>query len=271
MKNLILRTATGLVYVSIIVAAILAGMPWLQLLAVLFALLAINEFETLTHNTSTTSRVIDTLAGGLLTAGISFFFKFGFDLIMAWVGVMVIRMVVELYNNDTDPLRHLAYSLMTQIYIALPLGMLGVIPEGIGGVEGTALVLTMFVMIWLNDTGAYIVGSTMGKHKMFPKVSPKKSWEGTAGGVLFVIASAFVCKYCFSGYFSSVSLATLLSMAVIVALFATWGDLVESQIKRTLGVKDSGKLLPGHGGILDRIDSLLLVAPATAVCLYFCL
>ena len=132
----------------------------------------------------------------------------------------------------------------------------------------------MFIMIWLNDTGAFCVGSMIGKHKLFPRISPNKSWEGFFGGVVFAIASAFVFKYGFPQYFDNISIGGLCGLGVVVSAFATWGDLVESLIKRTLGVKDSGTLLPGHGGILDRIDSLLLVVPAsllylTALRLYF--
>ena len=154
---------------------------------------------------------------------------------------MIVRLVMQLYNQESSPLTNLAYSYMGQMYVAL----------------------AVFIMIWLNDTGAFCVGSLLGKHKLYPRISPKKSWEGFFGGVAFVIASAFVFKYCFPLYFTNISLCGLIGLGAVVAAFATWGDLIESLIKRTLGVKDSGTLLPGHGGILDRIDSLLLVIPAT--------
>lgn len=158
------------------------------------------------------------------------------------------------------------------MYIALPVGIMSMFYTF---PDGKFLLLAMFIMIWLNDTGAFCVGSLFGKHRLFPRISPKKSWEGFAGGVIFAIASAFMFKYAFPQYFESVSLAGLCGLGAVVGAFATWGDLVESLIKRTLGVKDSGTILPGHGGILDRIDSLLLVVPAsvlylTALILYCC-
>ena len=131
--------------------------------------------------------------------------------------------------------------------------------------DGKHLLLAMFIMIWLNDTGAFCVGSLIGKHKLIPRVSPKKSWEGFIGGMVFAIASGFVFKFGFPQYFESISLSGLCGLGAVVGAFATWGDLVESLIKRTLGVKDSGNILPGHGGILDRIDSLLLVVPASVL------
>lgn len=167
---------------------------------------------------------------------------------------------MQLYNQESSPLTNLAYSYMGQMYVALPIGLMSMyytLPNGMH------LLLAVFIMIWLNDTGAFCVGSLLGKHKLYPRISPKKSWEGFFGGVAFVIASAFVFKYCFHLYFTNISLCGLIGLGAVVAAFATWGDLIESLIKRTLGVKDSGTLLPGHGGILDRIDSLLLVIPAT--------
>ena len=125
-------------------------------------------------------------------------------------------------------------------------------------------------MIWLNDTGAFCVGSLIGRRRLFERISPKKSWEGFYGGLLFsiiagiVAGSPLLADHCTASLhnanFTAVSLGIL---GLLVSIMSTWGDLVESMIKRTLGIKDSGHLLPGHGGILDRIDSLLFVAPAT--------
>ena len=123
----------------------------------------------------------------------------------------------------------------------------------------------MFMFIWLYDTGAYCVGMLLGRHRLFERISPKKSWEGVIGGVLACIAGAYITHVWFDEFFQSPGLSVWLGMSVVVAVFATMGDLVESLIKRTVGVKDSGNILPGHGGILDRIDSLLLVAPAVLI------
>ena len=118
------------------------------------------------------------------------------------------------------------------------------------------LLLTVFVAIWANDTGAYLAGSTFGKHKLFPSVSPKKSWEGFVGGfIASVIAAGLLLGWKPSS----------LVFGAVISIAATWGDLFESMIKRQVGVKDSGNIIPGHGGILDRIDSLLLVLPFVAL------
>ena len=127
------------------------------------------------------------------------------------------------------------------------------------------LLLGLFIFIWLYDTGAYCVGVLLGRHRLFERISPKKSWEGVIGGVAFSVLGAFASHHWFNEFFQVPDLMTWVGLSVVVAVFATFGDLVESLIKRTVGVKDSGNIMPGHGGILDRIDSLLLVAPAVLI------
>lgn len=285
MKNLILRSITGIIYVGLICAVVLTG-GWSYIVFFgLIAIFALEEFYNLT-NASTggenmTTLIIDVAGGlimciglGIVNTGVLTPFTMavlGGTFFTIYLLYLIVRLVMQLYNQEASPLTNLAYSYMGQMYIALPLGLMSMfytLPNG------THLLLAMFIMIWLNDTGAFCVGSLLGKHKLFPRISPNKSWEGFFGGVFFAIASAFVFKYGFPDYFNNISLVGLCGLGAVVAGFATWGDLVESLIKRTLGVKDSGKLLPGHGGILDRIDSLLLVVPATllyltALRLYF--
>jgi phosphatidate cytidylyltransferase len=118
--------------------------------------------------------------------------------------------------------------------------------------------LALFIFVWLNDSGAYLIGSVMGRHRLFERISPKKSWEGFWGGFILVLASSQI----FAFYFPSISWFNWLGMAAVIVVFATWGDLTESLMKRMLGVKDSGNLLPGHGGMLDRFDSILMALPA---------
>jgi phosphatidate cytidylyltransferase len=130
----------------------------------------------------------------------------------------------------------------------------------------TLLPLSVFVFLWVNDSGAYCVGSLLGRHKLFPRISPGKSWEGSIGGAVFVLAAAWAI----SRFLDSTMLTTLewLGLGLVVVVFGTWGDLIESLFKRTLGIKDSGNILPGHGGMLDRFDSSLMAIPAAVVYLY---
>ncbi len=214
-----------------------------------------------------------TVVGGAATFGSVCLLRFG-ELDGVWNAlnavpflVVSIIMVVELFRNKQKPALNIAYSLMGLLYIALPFSLLAIVESF--GVEspiedsmeiGSRLVLAFFIIIWASDTGAYLVGMLIGKHKMFERISPKKTWEGLFGGMLF----ALLCGVAFSQleFFPPYTMLSWIGCALLIFAFGVVGDLVESLIKRDLGVKDSGKFLPGHGGLLDRFDSALIAAPA---------
>lgn len=274
MKNLIQRSITGVIYVALICASVLTGGWYYIAFFGLLAIIALQEFYNLsnasTGGENATTLIVDVVGGVILCVGLGCVnlalmppfttAVLGGTFFTLYLLYLLVRLVMQLYSQETSPLTNLAYSYMGQMYIALPLGLMSMYYTLN---DGKALLLLMFIMIWLNDTGAFLVGSMIGKHKLFPRISPKKSWEGFVGGVAFAMISGVVAKVLLPDYFEVVSMASLCGMGLIVGIFATWGDLVESLIKRTLGVKDSGNILPGHGGILDRIDSLLLVVPAS--------
>lgn len=261
-KSLLIRSASGLVYIAIVIGCVLWGSFPLSFLAAAFAALAIVEFEKITHELSkaTIPTLLLDIAGGICLA-------FGWMLypLILWIFVLLCRMTMELYIKSPTPLANLAKSLMSQLYIALPLGLMA----AMGQWWGTHIVLAVFCMIWINDTGAFLVGSMIGKNRLFERISPKKSWEGFFGGLAFNILAGYVCATCWPEFFDFFGIWKWIILGCVVTLFATWGDLVESLIKRTLHIKDSGNLIPGHGGILDRIDSLLFVMPAVLVYLCF--
>ena len=178
-------------------------------------------------------------------------------------------MVSELYLKKENPLNNWAYAMFSQVYIALPFALLNVLAfqsdETITATSYQYLFpLSIFAFNWLNDTGAYCTGMLLGKHPLFKRISPKKSWEGSIGGAVFCIVAAFVI----SNYFPIMSTVEWVGLALTIVVFGTWGDLSESLMKRQLGIKDSGNILPGHGGILDRFDSAILAIPAAVVYLY---
>jgi phosphatidate cytidylyltransferase len=157
------------------------------------------------------------------------------------------------------------------MYIALPFSLINVLAfnatsEGYVAFN-TLLPLSIFIFLWVNDSGAYCVGSLLGRHKLFPRISPGKSWEGSIGGAVFVLAAAYAISY-FLDTDQMLAMPVWLGLGLVVVVFGTWGDLVESLFKRTLGIKDSGNILPGHGGMLDRFDSSLLAIPAAVIYLY---
>ena len=274
MKNLIIRALSGAVYIALIITAILLldNSPVVYLLLFsLLIVLGIGEMITMAKDDATQSwlvNVIDMLGGvGMFVA-----FYMHYEGVTAqsramWLlpiaSYLLLRTIVQLYRPRQNALLSMERSFFSLGYVALPVALLNVIMS----ITAPRLLLGMFMFIWLYDTGAYCVGMLLGKHRLFERISPKKSWEGVIGGIVLCIAGAYLTNYqpALNNFFQVPDLTTWVGLSVVVAVFSTFGDLVESLIKRTVGVKDSGHILPGHGGILDRIDSLLLVSPAVLI------
>jgi phosphatidate cytidylyltransferase len=171
----------------------------------------------------------------------------------------------ELYRTDSNnPIPNIATTLFGIVYIAFPFGLMNFMFR-YKGIETFHLLLSMFVILWTADTFAYLVGSKIGKNRLFERISPKKSWEGSIGGAIAALIAAFI----FSVYFKEMSLALWLGYALIIVVAGTYGDLIESMFKRSLNIKDSGNILPGHGGILDRFDAVFMAVPAAILYLMF--
>ena len=278
MRNFIVRAITGVLFVAVLVCSFLRP----QTMVLLFALitgLTIWEFTGLVNNREkvAVNRLISTVAGVYL-----FFAMAGFcseftpsAVFIPYLVSIIYLMVAELYLKNEDPIHDWAYTMMAQLYIALPFSLLNTLafhaaPQGFVTYD-VVLPLSVFVFLWMNDTGAYLCGSLLGKHKLFPRVSPGKSWEGSIGGGILVIGGAVLVWYLTDQYqLNQLGLTAIewAGLGLTVVVFGTWGDLVESLFKRTIGIKDSGNILPGHGGMLDRFDSSLLAIPAAVVYLY---
>lgn len=272
MKNFIVRALTGVVFVAVILAAIL----WNPVLfAVVFggiSALAIWEFTSLVNQREDVhvNRFICTVGGLYL-----FFAFFGYSInyqgasiFIPYLIILLYLLISELYFKHENPMNNWAFAMLSQLYVALPFALLNTLAFQFSmtnaAVTFTPLYpLSLFVFLWANDTGAYCCGMLLGKHRLFPRISPKKSWEGSiGGGILAILVSAVICYYVKTNYLEWAG------YALIVVVFGTWGDLVESLLKRQLGIKDSGNILPGHGGILDRMDSSLLAIPAAVIYLF---
>ncbi|MCM1348687.1 MAG: phosphatidate cytidylyltransferase [Firmicutes bacterium] len=270
MNKFLLRTFTGAIYVLLIVGCVLwGGLIGFTILCCVLTLLGMIEFLRMTkgggERTMLTS-ALDILIGLSLT--LSLFLSRGSQLsltvILAEIAFLILlRAVMELYTGSSRPATDIALSALSVIYVAAPL----TIATYVDILAGAECLMLIFVMIWLNDTGAFLVGSAIGRHKLFERLSPKKSWEGFWGGAAFCVIAGWLAKLIFPSIFI-LPAGCYIGLGLVVCLFSTWGDLFESMIKRSAGVKDSGNILPGHGGILDRIDSLLFVMPASAIYLF---
>jgi len=169
--------------------------------------------------------------------------------------------LIELYNNKPNPFSNIAQTIFPLIYVALPFGLLilsnSMFTNSSPGKFSSELILGFYFILWSNDTGAYLTGKAFGKHKLFERISPNKTWEGSIGGGVLAIGIAIVCGM----FFTDLPLWKWASIGLIISVFGSMGDLAESLFKRSMNVKDSGKIMPGHGGILDRFDGLLIASP----------
>ena len=278
LTNMIVRAFTGVLFVTIMVTCFFQPIAMVFLFA-LITCLSLWEYSGLVNNIEdvTINRFISTVAGVYLFLAISAV-NSGFvqtnAVFMPYLLTIIYLFVSELYTKNKNAVHDLSYTMLGQMYIALPLSMINVLAFRTatdGNIHFYYLLpLSVFIFLWTSDTGAYCVGSLFGKHKLFPRISPAKSWEGSIGGGTLVLFAAFLVSILDQSYGNLSGLNTLqwLGLGLVVTIFGTWGDLVESLIKRTLGIKDSGTILPGHGGMLDRFDSSLLAIPASAVYIY---
>ncbi|GAP73259.1 phosphatidate cytidylyltransferase [Candidatus Symbiothrix dinenymphae] len=285
------RSITGLIYVLVILGGIMGGACTFGALFAVVTVCCLWEFYGLlnVHKSASINRLHHCL-GGLILFASFYSYQFavtsyqlpvtslqlpvtGYQLLifLPYLLYLVSVLVAELYVENEDHIAHLGYIFLGQIYIALPFSLLNIVAFTQEGYTPIFL-LALFVFIWVNDTGAYLTGMKFGKHRLIERISPKKTWEGFWGGLTFAalssLAFAQTTTASVTGHWSLVTgnwqlvTAIWLAMALAVALFGVWGDLIESLFKRTLGIKDSGNALPGHGGFLDRFDSLLLAVYA---------
>jgi phosphatidate cytidylyltransferase len=174
--------------------------------------------------------------------------------------LFMIYMLIELFSTNELPLTRIAYTIFGIMYVSVPFGLLTLIPwkcMGCGRTYIFEIIFAILFLIWANDVGAYFVGKSLGKHKLFERISPKKTWEGSIGGLLTAMIFTYLLYYFYGIY----SIPEWMGLCVVTVVSGSLGDLVESMIKRTLNVKDSGTLLPGHGGFLDRFDALIFAIP----------
>lgn len=273
MSDFLKRTITGGLFGVLIFGSLFAGSITFLMFYLGLMILALVEFCRLTDDKG----IHIQKAAAFIVSSLFFLLIFGLSsglIVMKWMSLIVIIpavvMISELYRKKGRPFDNLVWTFYAIVYITLPLSLLNflVFPGEIAAYRYTPhIVAGMFMLIMINDTVAYLVGVPLGRHRLFERISPKKSWEGTIGGAIAVLAAAFLMKT----LFPLLDLKGWMGISVIVAILGVYGDLVESLFKRGIGVKDSGNMLPGHGGVLDRIDAWIFVIPAVWVYLNFIL
>ena len=273
MKNFIQRAITGLIFVAILIGCIIGSPLSFGLLFSIISAMATAEFCNLMNKYEGVCVNRNICVLGSVSLFLCFFY-YGMNpaqtgIFIPYLIITIYLMVSELYLKKKHPLNSLAYAMLSQIYVGLPFALLNVLAFHSNGWDSVSeyqfiLPLSIFAFNWINDTGAYCTGMLLGKHPLFKRISPKKSWEGSIGGAVFSIAGAFALAY----FFPIMSTAAWVGMGLTVVVFGTWGDLTESLMKRHLGIKDSGNILPGHGGMLDLFDSAIMAIPAAVVYLY---
>ena len=264
MSNFIQRTLSGTIFVVLLVGSIIWHQYSFGILFAVITAFAVLEFHKLTNGQENV-HVNKAFAGvGALIIFASSFLYYAFDvfstnIFLIYALYIAVIFIAELFRKQAQPIHNWAYFVLGQAYVALPFALLNFILFSSGWQP--LILLAVFITIWVNDTGAYIVGVNFGKHRLFERISPKKSWEGFVGGVVFSLISAYV----FFLWIGEMTLIQWIAFTQIIVVFGTFGDLIESLMKRTLNVKDSGNTIPGHGGLLDRFDSMLIAIPAIFV------
>ena len=259
LSNLSQRIIVGVLGAAVFIGSILIG-EWTYFLLFLgLTLLGIAEFYRLVQ----VQGIMPHRGAGLVLGAVFYTSVFlverelmPSELLFLSVPLVFLVFILEMYRKHPQPFTNIAFNLMGAAYIAGPFGLLHTLAY-LDDEYSWQPVLGLMLLIWASDTGAYIFGKNFGKHKLFERISPGKTWEGWVGGTLLAI----VVGYVLSLFFNDLETYQWIGVAIIVAVFGILGDLTESLLKRSLGVKDSGTLLPGHGGILDRFDSLLMAIP----------
>lgn len=264
-KDIFTRAGAGIIYILVILLGLLGGR--FVFLVIFGAILCSGLFEfyrMVEKDTShAISKIFNILLGIIIFISV-FLYLEGIYTYLLPASILIYLLILiasAIFLRRHDILHGIIYSVFGQVYITMPLSLLMFISYSstVLGYEYDGVpILALFVFLWVNDTAAYFIGSLIGKHKLIEHISPKKSIEGFIAGILFTMLASLIFFYLYPGF----SATFWLGLAVVVSLFGTLGDLFESLIKRTCNVKDAGNLIPGHGGILDRIDSLLVAVPA---------
>lgn len=261
MNNLVQRIITGAVLTSLIVGTLMGGFYYFSLLFLFFSLVGLYEFYRMASPKVKKRDYLPSLFAGALIyilCALTASEIIAFEWLELLIPVCAWFFLVELYQNRKQPFENIGLTVLGLIYITLPFALLNYMAFWPFGFYNYELVLGIFLFLWTSDSGAYVVGRLIGRTKLFERISPNKTIEGSVGGIL---AALLVAWFAVSPAFDTLDRIDWLVIAGLVSISGIYGDLIESLLKRSFERKDSGSLLPGHGGVLDRFDSLILSAP----------
>ena len=260
MSNLIQRTITGIIFIAVVVASIILHKISFLILFELIILGSMYEFYTLAEKKNFRPQKVFGIFIGIVVFALNFFYVnhvIGFKWFLILIPLFMLVFIFELYRKSEYVFVNVGFTLLGVIYIAIPFSFANYIVFHADISYHWELLIGFLVIMWAYDTLAYVFGISFGKHRLFERISPKKSWEGFIGGTLSSIAFAYLVSL----VLPQLGFLHWAVLSVIVAVFGTFGDLVESSFKRNIDEKDSGNILPGHGGILDRFDAVLFTLP----------
>lgn len=265
MNNFLKRTLTAGAFVAVLLGCTYYNQLSFSILFFVITILGLWEFYTLSEKgENKPQKIAGTIAGASIFASTAFVcMGYDYRLLVINIPFVFFIFIFELYTKANNPFRNIAFTILGIIYVAVPFSLLNYLVT-FTGTYGYELLFGFLFILWSNDSGAYLAGSAFGKRKLFPRVSPGKSWEGSIGGAI----ASYIVVFIISKWYTGFSRIDWILIAAILIVIGTFGDLVESLYKRSKNVKDSGTLLPGHGGILDRFDSLLMATPFVFTYLY---
>ncbi len=265
MKEFYKRTLTGAILLVFLYGAIFTGPITFFVFASILNLLGIWEFYELIKKSEYKPQKISGFIAGFFTVAIFFLVASGlaeYRILFILLPLMFHAFIIELFRKSATPIFNLGLTLFAVLYISVPIGVLGFmafLPAEIGTAYSPWIIGAYFLLLMVNDTAAYLVGVTCGKKRLFERISPKKSIEGAIGGLIFTLLLSLGISMYLPNF--GIGITEWLLVGLIIVIFGNFGDLVESMFKRSLNVKHSGAILPGHGGVLDRFDAMFISAP----------
>jgi phosphatidate cytidylyltransferase len=268
MNNFWQRTLSGALYVVLVTGSVTLGPKYFIPFFALVTAVCLGEFYRQSIDGSRSLRTIAVMAGTLLFV-ISGFAMQGEAALLKYLPVLAVMpymlLLWGLFQPHQEHFRNMGMLLLGIVYIVFPFILLSSLEARLGNGYGLSPLLGIFILFWTNDTGAYLSGKAFGKNLLFPRISPGKTIEGLAGGIVLCMLAAWLL----SAYSYGMDLAGWLAAGAIISVFGTFGDLVESLWKRQAGIKDSGNIMPGHGGLMDRFDGFFIAVPVLYFYLFF--